>query len=109
MLDPAIRATFTQTFYVAPVIAVSGSGDVINDTPQPRQGRIQPTNQIVASGTGEEFTASRVIFTEFAVGSKDRVWMPGQDPNDDELGRIPKSVEECVDLDGDIDHYEVFL
>ena len=64
----------------------------------------------VQASPGTEQVVRHVVVTEIEVRPDDRIWLPGLDPNNLELGKKPQSIAVFNDPEtGNVDHYEVVL
>lgn len=108
-LDPALRAQFQQTIYVASVTSVSNYGDPSYGAPVARKARVVQRPRRTTNATGEEIVTTFLLACEQEIKATDRVWLPGVDQTNLSLSLEPKTVAIGVNERGQTTHYEVGL
>lgn len=112
-MDPQLRLQCTSTIYVGRLVSRDGHGDPRYGRPIKLQCRVEKLN-IVRNSTGDgggmvsEETNTRIIIEE-EIFLSDRVWLPGVDYRDENLGDTPKKIERYREEKGQIDYYEVYI
>ncbi len=108
-IDPQFLDCMAQTIEVSVFSGVSNFGDPAYAAPVARTVRIEPIDMVVLSDNGEELKTSKAIYTSTAIGIQDRIWFPGDSSGDATLARLPKRIDELVDENGVLHHYEVLV
>lgn len=104
-----VTDTLTATITVQSVTGATTGGDPTWGDKRPIPARVEPKVRRVLNAEGQVVTTSHRIFTDDAVLSTDRVWLPGTDTTDAGASKGVAQVDDEVDLDGVTDHYEVLL
>lgn len=109
-LDPQLRAQFQQTVYVAAIgTSRTVRGEPTFGTPAARLCRFETRQDLVRNAQGEEVTSDYWMACGAAVGILDRVWAPGVSSSDATAALTPIAIEACIDENGAVEHYEVWL
>ncbi|WP_224364223.1 hypothetical protein [Hyalangium versicolor] len=100
---------FRQRFHLAHRLSVNARGDEEYSKPEEHPCRYQPSVRLLRAADGSQVVSEAVLFTTVAVSVEDRVWLPGVDPEDEDVGRKPLRAVPHYALSGKVDHYEVHL
>lgn len=109
-MDPQIVATLTQTISVASATGADVYGQPSWGAPATRSVCVERSDKILAGANGEQLRTSHLIITTSAIGTMDRIWLPGDSSSTASLARRPMSVEPIPDeLSGTTSHWEVYV
>ena len=107
-IDPQIKASLQQTIAVAVESGIS-SGVRTYGAAANRSARVEDSRRVVDAADGSQVQTSHIIIVENSIGLFNRIWLPDVSSSDATLARLPVAVEKCVDEDGDVSHYEVYV
>jgi hypothetical protein len=105
----SLASWLTQTAYVASVTSTDQYGKPIYGTPVARKVRVELGTRMVTSAQGEESPSSVRLWCLQSVAITDRVWLPGVDRTNAELGGTPLAVSSVGDKPGSRTLYKVEL
>jgi hypothetical protein len=91
------QARFLQTITFKAVISSDGWGKPTLGSSSTAPARVQPTSKRVKNDRGDDVQASHVVYTAAALTGQHRVWFPGENTADDNVGRRPVAVDVFVD------------
>jgi hypothetical protein len=112
-IDPELKALFAQTIWVAPSTGTAGSGDPTYGAAVMVSARVEKRRKVVVNAAGDEVNSDTLIFTDLSpsalttIEEHDRVWLPGENPADPTLARLPLKIDKHPDEDGTLHHFEV--
>ncbi|QSQ19322.1 hypothetical protein JY651_28750 [Pyxidicoccus parkwayensis] len=100
---------FVHTFHVARWLSTNARGEHEYSAPEPHACRYQGSVKRLVAADGTDATSEAVLFTHVKVELRDTVYPPGADVKDVGAGKQPLRVTPLNNLDGQLDHYEVYL
>jgi hypothetical protein len=100
---------FRHTFHVARWLSTNARGEHQYAEPEAHRCRYQGSVKRLVAADGTDATSEAVLFTAAKVELRDTVYPPGADPEDIGAGRQPLRVTPRHNLEGALDHYEVYL
>lgn len=109
VFHPELRALMNQAINVAARTGADVNGDPAYAAPAAVDARVEPNRRVIENASGQFITSEFAIYTEQAIGSLDRVWLPGDSPADATKARLPLKVFVGIDEDGSESHYEVLV
>ena len=98
-----------HTLNVAAPMGVNTAGELTYGTAAAVKARVEQTQNIVKNADGQMIVADHEFLTTTAIGTQDRVWLPGDSTGDATLARTPQVVEQVAGLDGADTLYRVLL
>ena len=109
-LDPQLRATLTDTIYIASMTARSSTGQPTYGTPASVVARVETDARTIDRPDGTQLSTMHWICLDTTriplLG--DRLWLPGIDQTDATKAREIQHIERLPGLtDASTDHYEV--
>lgn len=108
-MDPQLYETCRQIIYVAPLASVSASGDPAYGPAVQMRARVEDDQENADNAAGTQTVTRKRIMTADRINKTDRVWLPGDAPSNNSLGRTPMKVQELPDENGVVDHWETIL
>lgn len=116
-LDPALKADFTQTIFVAKPIAAVGVGGTTYSAPVETLARVEPKRSIVEASDGSRRRTTHWIATDgeivgapgtfVTIEDHDRIWFLGADETESDQARLTAKVDVAVDEDDNFEHVEI--
>ncbi|MBJ6762805.1 hypothetical protein JGU66_18735 [Myxococcaceae bacterium JPH2] len=100
---------FNQRFHLARLLQSDARGMTEYADPVPYRCRYQGSTRRVVDTNGDMAVTEGVYYTPVEVRSGDLLWRPGDDPQDESMGRPPLRVTPRYNMSGNLDHYEVFV
>lgn len=105
-MDTELQKMLVKTINIR-VPSYSAAGDQTLGTAVPMAAHVELVKTTAAMQAGKESVVRHVIVTMDEIRRDDRVWMPGDDSSDINLGKLPVTVQTFFDPEtGLVDHYE---
>ena len=98
-----------HTLNVAVPTGVTTAGELTYGAAVAVKARVEQKQNIVKQADGTLIVVDHEFLTTTAIGTQDRVWLPGDSTGDATLARTPQVVEQVAGLDGVDTLYRVLL
>jgi hypothetical protein len=95
----------TEAITVKRITGHTSGGDPVRATTITMNARVQRADQDQPLSGGRDAASSTLVFTTTAILMGDLVFLPEDNPADQETGRLVSSVDKRVALDGTVTHY----
>src|SRR4051812_28625091 len=110
-MDFDLQRMLVKTINIKHVTDESSGGDESLTAAIPMLAHVENVLAVGQEQGGTESTMNHLVITKDPIIQDDRIWLPGDDPSDVNLGKHPLGpVRIFYDpFDGSVDHYEVTL
>mgnify|MGYP001437982469 CR=1 FL=1 len=96
-MDPQLRAQLRQTIYLSQVIGRDDFNQPVYGSPQPVACRISDLQKSIEDVAGNQVVAFAEIVVDVPVNLEDRIWLPGDNPEDPNAAKSPKNRHNLTD------------
>ena len=111
-MDPCLKEMLIQTINVKSVTGYSATGGTPTMSAATEVAAyVEQKEDLISTASGQQVATTHFIVTEVEIKKSDRVWLPGEDPDEAFPGREPAKVLKYYDpyTANTVDHYEVWL
>lgn len=107
-LDPALKNRMVHTITYATPSSVTAYGDRTYGSTATASAYIELVDELLEKAAGETVNVTHKIWTDTALDMDTIIWLPGVSTTKAN-GRRPERVKKYYDLQGNANHYEIWL
>ncbi len=104
-----LASLHTDTIFVEPYVGPDSNNDPEYGPQEKRRARHQQGSVMIRDSDGVSLESTDQLSTIKAIGSKDRVWLPGTNPEDERDARLPVLVRSAARPNRTLSHHRTFF